>query len=70
MQRSALIGLGALDRLELCIMPQLPGSGVAAFAPIPRPERQPELTGIWQLPLGMVMLDYRFGAPGRGDRAL
>lgn len=26
--------------------------------------------GVRQLPLGVVMLDYRFGASGRGGRAL
>ncbi|MDP1669331.1 dihydrofolate reductase family protein [Phaeovulum sp.] len=70
MLQSALIGLGALDRLELAVVPRLLGAGVPAFARGARPGRQPRLAGLRQLPLGMVMLDYRFGEPGRGGRAL
>ena len=70
MLQSALIALGALDRLELCLVPRVLGAGVPVFAPGARPEVQPQLAGVRQLPLGMVMLDYRFGASGRGGRAL
>ncbi|WP_372838957.1 dihydrofolate reductase family protein [Phaeovulum sp.] len=70
MLQSALIALGALDRLELCVVPHILGGGIAAFTPGTPPEVQPHLAGVRQLPLGMVMLDYRFGASGRGGRAL
>ncbi|HSF64011.1 MAG TPA: dihydrofolate reductase family protein [Paracoccaceae bacterium] len=63
-----LIRLGALDRLELCVVPCLLGRGLPVFPAGDPPPVQPELAGVRALPMGLAMLDYRFGASGRGGR--
>ena len=60
MLQGAFLALGALDRLQLCVVPRLLGSGLPVFPPGPVPPRQPRLQSARALPLGMVMLDYRF----------
>ena len=60
MLQAAFLQAGALDRLELCVVPHLLGRGVRVFPDGPAPARQPRLEGARVLPLGMVMLDYRF----------
>ena len=64
-----LIRLGALDRLQLCIVPRMLGAGLPVFPPGAAPPVQPELAQATALPMGLVMLDYRFGASGRGGLA-
>lgn len=61
MLQSALIALGALDRLELCIVPRLLGQGIRTFPPSSAGPRVPELTEVKQYRKGLVILDYRFG---------
>ncbi len=58
--QSALIAEGALDRLQLFVVPHLLGHGVPVFPKIPAPARQPTLTTAQTLSRGMVMLDYQF----------
>lgn len=58
--QATLLRAGALDRLELCIVPCLIGQGLRVFPEGVQPTRQPQLSGIRDLPMGMVMLDYRF----------
>lgn len=58
--QAAFLALGALDRLELCVVPCLLGGGLPVFPPGPTPPRQPRLQSARALPLGMVMLDYAF----------
>jgi dihydrofolate reductase len=60
MLQGALLEMGALDRLELCVVPRLLGSGVSVFPAGPVPPRQPRLQSARALPMGMVMLDYAF----------
>lgn len=62
------ITLGALDRLQLCILPVLLGNGIRTFPESPEPLRQPVLHGVTQLPKGMLLADYRFGDAGLGGR--
>lgn len=62
------IAMGALDRLQLCILPVLLGSGNRTFPESPAPLRQPVLHGVTQLPKGMLLADYRFGDSGLGGR--
>lgn len=64
------IALGALDRLQLCILPVLLGSGIRTFPESTQPSRQPVLHGITELPKGMLLADYRFGESGLGGRDL
>lgn len=59
--QSAFIELGALDRLELFVVPVLLGDGVPLFAKSGR-RHALTLTAAESLPGGMVRLDYRFGA--------
>lgn len=59
--QSALLSAGALDRLQLCLVPHLLGRGVRVFPEGAPGPRQPALTSTTPLPLGMVMLDYSFG---------
>lgn len=59
MLQGAFLTLGLMDRLQLCVVPHLLGKGVRLFPETP-PVRAPQLTGVQTLPLGMVMLDYRF----------
>lgn len=66
--QSDFIARGALDRLQLCILPVLLGHGIRTFPASPTPPRQPRLHGITQLPKGMLLADYRFGDPGLGGR--
>lgn len=61
MLQSALIAMGALDRLELCVVPRLLGQGIRTFPPSAAGPRVPDLTEVKQLRKGMVILDYRFG---------
>jgi dihydrofolate reductase len=61
MLQGAFLAMGALDRLELCVVPRLLGRGVPVFPPAPVPPRQPRLRSARALPMGMVMLDYGFG---------
>ena len=61
--QSALLDLGALDRLELGVVPVLLGDGVPLFQKSARQHRL-TLQGVRQLPKGLVMLDYRVGGPG------
>ena len=61
MLQSALIALGALDRLELCIVPRILGTGIRTFPPSAAGPRVPDLTEVKQYRKGMVILDYRFG---------
>jgi dihydrofolate reductase len=58
--QSALIAEGALDRLQLCVVPHLLGQGMPVFPKISAPPWQPTLTTTQTLPRGMVMLDYQF----------
>jgi len=62
MLQAAFLEAGALDRLELCLVPRLLGRGLRAF-PETAPDLSPRLAGLCELPMGMVMLDYRFDAP-------
>lgn len=62
MLQGAFLAAGALDRLELCVVPRLLGSGLPVFPAGPLPPRQPRLQSARALPLGMVMLDYAFDA--------
>lgn len=62
MLQGAFLAMGALDRLELCVVPRLLGHGVPVFPPGPVPPRQPRLQSARALPMGMVMLDYAFEA--------
>lgn len=57
-----VIRAGALDQLELCLVPRLAGSGLRLFPDGPPPPRQPRLAGSRALPMGLVLLDYRFDA--------
>lgn len=60
MLQSALIAAGALDRLQLCIVPRVLGQGIRTFpASTPGP-RTPTLIGAKKFDLGFVMLDYAF----------
>ncbi len=68
--QSAFLDAGALDRLELAVVPHLMGAGIALFAGTTSPARQPELADVRRYDKGLVILDYRFGAPGRGGVAL
>lgn len=63
-----VIALGALDRLQLCILPVFLGQGIPTFPTGAPPKRQPQLHGITQLPKGMLLADYRFGDSGLGGR--
>lgn len=60
--QSAFLSEGALDRLELCLVPHLLGRGLRVFPESSPPRHQPRLVGKTALPMGMVMLDYRFDA--------
>lgn len=62
MLQGDLLAMGALDRLELCVVPRLLGSGLPVFPTGPVPPRQPLLQSARTLPMGMVMLDYVFSA--------
>ncbi len=62
MLQRAFLATGALDRLELCVVPRLIGSGLPVFPVGPVPPRQPRLQSARALPMGMVMLDYAFDA--------
>jgi dihydrofolate reductase len=64
--QAEMIGLGALARLEVCIVPRIIGNGIRLFPEGALARWQPELQSARVLPKGMVMLDYRFGAPGFG----
>lgn len=66
--QAAFIDRGALERLQLCVLPHLLGRGVRLFPDGIAPPGQPVLSGVTALPQGMVMLDYRFGASGLGGR--
>jgi dihydrofolate reductase len=56
----ALFDLGAIDRMQLCLIPVLLGQGVPMFPPGARPmEAWFELVGVEQFPLGGAILDYR-----------
>ncbi len=61
MLQSALIAMGALDRLELCVVPRILGTGIRTFPPSAAGPRVPELIEVKQYRMGLVMLDYRFG---------
>lgn len=61
MLQSALIAMGALDRLELCVVPRILGTGIRTFPPSGTGPRVPELTEVKQYRKGLVILDYRFG---------
>lgn len=61
MLQSALIAMGALDRLELCLVPRLLGTGIRTFPPSASGPCVPELTEVKQYRKGLVILDYRFG---------
>jgi dihydrofolate reductase len=61
MLQGALLAMGALDRLELCVVPRLLGGGVPVFPAGTVPPRLPHLRSARALPLGLVMLDYVFG---------
>ncbi|MBD3763388.1 MAG: dihydrofolate reductase family protein [Rhodobacterales bacterium] len=67
--QGALLALGALDRLELWVVPRMIGAGLRLFPDGLVPPGQPDLAGVRQGPMGMVCLDYRFGASGLGGRA-
>lgn len=66
--QAQFIARGALDRLQLCILPHLIGSGIRTFPDSPAPPRQPVLHSVAHLPKGMLMADYRFGLSGLGGR--
>ena len=66
--QGALLAEGALDRLELCIVPRLLGRGIRLFPEGPAGPRLPDLVGVRHLSRGMVMLDYRFGTTGGRGR--
>ena len=68
MLQSALIAMGALDRLELCIVPCILGTGIRTFPPSAAGPRQPELTAVKEYRKGLVILDYRFGTEGGRGR--
>jgi len=60
MLQGAFLAMGALDRLEMCVVPRLLGQGLPVFPTGPASPRQPRLQSARALPLGMVMLDYTF----------
>jgi dihydrofolate reductase len=62
MLQGAFLRMGALDRLQLCVVPRLLGTGLPVFPAGPMPSRQPRLQSASALPMGMVMLDYLFEA--------
>ena len=67
MLQSAMLDLGALDRLELFIMPELLGRGLPLFRRLVNLRRL-ELRSTQGLAGGVVKLDYHFGpADGRVD---
>lgn len=66
--QARLIERGALDRLQLCVVPHLLGRGLRVFPDAAPPARQPLLASATPLDRGMILLDYRFGAPGLGGR--
>lgn len=68
--QAQFIARGALDRLQLCILPVLLGDGLRTFPASPAPPRQPRLQAITPLPKGMLLADYRFGDSGLGGRDL
>jgi dihydrofolate reductase len=61
MLQAAFIAAGALDRLQLCIVPHLLGQGIRVFPEGDPGPRRPVLDAATTLPMGMVMLDYSFG---------
>lgn len=60
--QQAMILRGALDRLELFIVPELVGGGIPVFPPNGFARRL-RLADTAPLPAGMVWLDYRFDEP-------
>ncbi|MCL4189231.1 MAG: dihydrofolate reductase family protein [Rhodobacteraceae bacterium] len=58
--QAAFLQAGALDRMELCIVPRLLGGGLPVLAGLGSVPRQPRLADVRRLPAGLVMLDYRF----------
>ncbi|MBC2837519.1 dihydrofolate reductase family protein [Paragemmobacter straminiformis] len=66
--QAQFIAKGALDRLELCLVPRLIGTGIRLFPDTGGPALQPRLHASRSLPEGMVLLDYRFGARGGRER--
>lgn len=61
--QQAMIAAGALDRLELFIVPEILGRGIPLFPPNDN-ARAVTLVEVKQLPRGMVRLLYAFGSPG------
>ncbi len=66
--QSEFLTRGALDRLQLCILPHLLGRGLRVFPETIPPARQPWLHSVTHLPKGMILTDYRFGESGLGGR--
>lgn len=60
MLQSALVDLGALDRLELFVMPVLLGKGLPLFRRLVH-QRTATLASAQRLAGGVAKLDYRFG---------
>ncbi len=57
-----LLAQGALDRLQICLVPILLGRGLRLFPQGPTPPCAAELSSVTPLPQGLVLLDYRFGS--------
>jgi dihydrofolate reductase len=57
-----LIAMGALDRLQICLVPILLGRGLRLFPDRSIPPSAPELSAVTPLAQGLVLLDYRFGS--------
>ncbi len=66
--QAQFIARGALDRLQLCILPVLLGHGIRTFPDSPAPLRQPILHSVTTLAQGMLLADYRFGDSAFGGR--
>ena len=60
MLQQAFIAGGALDRLQLAVLPVLLGRGVPVFPASDPPPRQPRLGAARAIGGGMVWLDYSF----------
>ena len=60
--QQAMIAAGALDRLELFVVPEIVGGGIPTFPPDGL-SHSLRLAGAEALAAGVVWLDYRFDAP-------